>query len=328
MAITTNASYVPTAQEFAAHWGDVNAEAGTALVLRSGLELAGFVGKKGLLQEIEGTLQSRLNDAQIARGEVNRRKREMGAWFGRFMLMFEAYFGGSDLAEARPLKPELSATTEAFVRPMLDMADLWLRIDAMAGGAAPQGLTLPVVLMGETAAETLTQALFVELIGLLRAAADAEILGEGRAKRSRSRRNFVQGELYEAMKLYRLAMPQALPAGNDLQETLPRLTPEDTGTTPEPVNASAVYVSGSTTKTTYAASPAADLKEYQLRGVIGDEWNEEDAVTIATNAPGAAREFTVDFGLTQPGTSVVLKVYVVTQTGRERGSPAMVVARG
>ena len=109
--------------------------------------------------------------------------------------------------------------------------------------------------------------------------------------------------------------------------TLPRLRPEDTGTTPEPVAASAVYVSGATSKTVYAASEAADLREYQLRGVIGDDWDEDDVVTIATNAPGDAREFTVDFGLTQPGTRVALKVYVITTTGRERGSVVMVVER-
>jgi hypothetical protein len=93
------------------------------------------------------------------------------------------------------------------------------------------------------------------------------------------------------------------------------------------VNASAVYVSGSTSKTVYDASTAADLKEYQLRGVQADDWNDEDAVTIATNQPGDPREFTVPFGLTQPGTKIVLKVFVITHTGHERGSAAMVVER-
>ncbi len=48
---------------------------------------------------------------------------------------------------------------------------------------------------------------------------------------------------------------------------------------------------------------------------------------IATHGPGAAREFTVDFGLIVPGTSIVLKVYVITTTGRERGSAALRVDR-
>ena len=93
------------------------------------------------------------------------------------------------------------------------------------------------------------------------------------------------------------------------------------------VNASAVYVAGATSKTTYDASAAPDLKEYQLRGVIGEEWNEDDAVTIASHRPEDAREFIVDFGLTQPGTSIVLKVYVITEPGRERGSAPLRVER-
>jgi|GEM_PF-2925577 len=129
------------------------------------------------------------------------------------------------------------------------------------------------------------------------------------------------------MKLYRQAMPPALPSGDALQETLPRLTPEETGPAPAAVNASAVSVGGAASKTTYEASPAPDLKEYQLRGVIGEEWDEDDAVTVATNGPGAPREFAVNFGLTQPGTSIVLKVYVITEAGRERGSAPMRVDR-
>jgi hypothetical protein len=330
MAITSNASYVPTAAEFNSHWLEVNAELPPAspLVLRTGMTRAAFLALKTDLETVEGTLQQRLNDAQIARGEINARKAALLFWFGRFMTFFEAYFGGSPLAEARPLAPNPSTTTEAFIRPMLDMADLWLRIDEMDGtGEAPPGVTFPVTLTGETAAINLLQPEFVTLLGELRTQQDTEITAEGRAKRSRSRRNFIQKELYEGMKLYRLAMPQALPSGHELQATLPRLTPEDTGTTPDPVAASAVYVSGANSKTVYEASTAADLREYQLRGVIGEEWDDEDAVTIATNDPEDAREFTVAFGLTQPGTKITLKVYVITQTGRERGSAPMTVER-
>lgn len=328
--ITTNASYVPTAAEFNAHWVEVNADLPPTapLVLRTGLARAAFLALKVELQTVEGTLVSRLNDAEIARGQVRLGKAGLLFWFGRFMSFFEAYFGESALAGARPMAPKATGTMEVFVRPMLDVADLWLRIDAMEGtGEAPPGVSVPVTLTGEAPGMGLEQAGFVALIAALRAQADAEITAEGRAKRSRSRRNFTQERIYEAMKVYRLAMPGALPSGHELQETLPRLTPEETGTTPEPVAASAVYVSGATSKTVYEASAAADLKEYQLRGVVGEVWDEDDAVTIATNGPAEAREFAVAFGLTQPGTKIVLKVYVVTLTGRERGSAAMVVER-
>ncbi len=72
------------------------------------------------------------------------------------------------------------------------------------------------------------------------------------------------------MKLYRQAMPPALPSGDALQETLPRLTPEETGPAPTAVNASAVSVGGAASKTTYtnfrkqSDAPAARRAERKL----------------------------------------------------------------
>jgi hypothetical protein len=215
---------------------------------------------------------------------------------------------------------------EEFTKPLLDMGDLWDRINQL-GSSTPPGLANPLVLTGETSYVTLALAGWNALIATLRGYGDDSTIALGRVRRSRSRRNFTQMAAYEMMKVYRKAMPSALPSGDPLQAGLPKLTVESTGATPDPVNVSAVYVSGSTSKTVYEASTAADLKEYQLRGVIGDDWDEEDAVTIATNAKDAPREFEVNFGLTQPGTRIVLKVYVITQTGHERGSAAMVVDR-
>ena len=51
------------------------------------------------------------------------------------------------------------------------------------------------------------------------------------------------------------------------------------------------------------------------------------AVFVATNQPGAVREFLTDFGLTQAGARVALEVYVVLNTGNEAGSASMVVER-
>ena len=329
MAITTNASYVPTLTEFIGHWVDVNDERGQAgpLVLSNGGTRAGAQELRTGLQTIELELQQRLNDQQLARGQIQMRKTAMLYWFSRWVGIFDAYFGAGQWREARPLAPAVSAKVEDFLKPMLDVQDLWQRFNDLVAELVPTGLTVPIVLVGETAGDTLAVAGWLALIEQLRTAADQETLAIGRAKRSRSKRNFSQEKAYALLKLYRQAMPPSLPSGSSLQANLPRLTPEDTGTTPEPVNASAVYVSGATSRTVHDASTAADLKEYQLRGVIGEEWDEDDAVTIATHTPEEAPEFNVEFGLTQPGTAIVLKVYVITTTGRERGSAAMKVGR-
>ena len=80
-------------------------------------------------------------------------------------------------------------------------------------------------------------------------------------------------------------------------------------------------------KLVYSASSDADLLEYQLRGTVGPQYREDDAVAVATNGPGAAREFVTTFGLTQPGVRVSFKVFVILNTGNEAGSATVVVQR-
>jgi hypothetical protein len=77
----------------------------------------------------------------------------------------------------------------------------------------------------------------------------------------------------------------------------------------------------------YDASADAMLASYQIRGNAGDDYSDEDAVVIATNAPGDPREFTTPFGLNQPGAKVALKVFVILTTGNEAGSAAVFVTR-
>ena len=51
------------------------------------------------------------------------------------------------------------------------------------------------------------------------------------------------------------------------------------------------------------------------------------AGVILTYEPADPREFNTNFGLTQSGTQVALKVYVVLTSGNEAGSALLVVQR-
>jgi hypothetical protein len=77
----------------------------------------------------------------------------------------------------------------------------------------------------------------------------------------------------------------------------------------------------------HEASEAPDLDHYELRGNLGGEFSSEDAEVLATHGPNDPLQFVTDFGLTQPGARIALSVYVVTTTGNERGSAAMIVER-
>jgi hypothetical protein len=128
------------------------------------------------------------------------------------------------------------------------------------------------------------------------------------------------------MKLYRDAVPPKLMNFPELISSLPRLTPLP-GHTPEAVNASSVFEAPNKARTVYDESTDPALHSYQLRGSAGEDYDHENSVVLATNAPGAPREFVTTFGLNQPGAKIALKVYVLLTTGNEAGSATMSLQR-
>ena len=80
-------------------------------------------------------------------------------------------------------------------------------------------------------------------------------------------------------------------------------------------------------KVVHDASTDAMLHSYQLRATVGDHYNEEDAVVIATHGPNEPREFITTFGLNQPEAEVAFKVFVILTTDNETGSAALLMER-
>lgn len=320
MAITGNASYIPTTNDFLAHWGDVNTALPplVPLILRSGMTRAGLVTARDELQTLLDVAQDDLNDVELARGALDLLKVPLLARVNEFNGILDAYYTGTKYHAARPLAPSITEGEEGFTEPLRDMKSLWVKLNA---APAVPGVALPLLLDGG-----LTQAQFVTMLGELRTGYSDMADAEQDLKLTRSQRDALMGTIYESLKAYRLAVPARLPNNAPLLATLPRLTPEG-GHTPEAVNASAVFVPPDQARVVYDASTDADLKEYQLRGNAGGTFKSEDAVVIATNGPTATREFLTGFALTQPGAKVALCVYVVTNAGHEKGGTPMVVTR-
>jgi hypothetical protein len=164
-----------------------------------------------------------------------------------------------------------------------------------------------------------------ELSALIFAYADLENK-EVILQMERGERNVIQNRAYMVMKFYRESAVGKFGMFPELLESLPRLSPTP-GHTPEAVNASAIFEAPDKSKVVYEASTDAALHSYELRGNVGDDYSDEDAVVVATNLPGATREFITPFGLNQPGARVAYKVYVILTTGNEAGSAAMFVQR-
>ena len=320
MPIESNASYISVTNEFLAHWTDVNVVLPPLLplILKTGLTRAGLVTLRDDLQGLLDGVQEELNDVEIASGALFLKKTAGLARLNEFNGVVDAYFGGTPLSNARPKAPGVKDGEETFTEPLRDMKSLWPKLNAQA---APPGLALPLVLDGG-----MNAAGFTTFLGELRDSFADMGQQEHDLKFERRMRDAKMLVIYESLKLYRLSVPARLPNNVPLLESLPKLTPDE-GSTPDAVDASAVFQAPNQSKTVYDASTDANLAEYELRGNAGPVYNSEDAVVIASNAPGAPREFITTFGLTQPGAKVSMVVVVKTTTGNEKASAPMTVTR-
>ena len=78
---------------------------------------------------------------------------------------------------------------------------------------------------------------------------------------------------------------------------------------------------------TWSESSEAALARYEVRGSAGDDYETDDEIVLATVLPTGSREVLTDFALNTPGLTAGFKVYVVLETGNERGSEAVFVTR-
>jgi hypothetical protein len=327
MAISSKASYIPTSNEFIAHWASVNAFLPPAapMVLPevpgkivAGFNQSGLIVLKQALQDQLDVVQDKLNDVEIARGAVKLQKAALMAKLALFLEVVDGYYSATSFFEARPLMPGEGEGEEHFLKPMKDAKSLWLKLNA---APVPAGLTLPITLQGGT-----TQAAFVTLVAGLQGAYDSLSQAEQNLKLARATRDKLMRDIYAVLLSYRQAVLPRIAGNQPLIDTLPRLTPEP-GHTPQPVDASAVFQAPNQSKVVHSESDDADFKEYQYRGAVGADADAEDAVVIGTHTGRTPQEFVTSFGLTQPGAQVSLWVYVITNDGNERGSPRMVVTR-
>ena len=325
MAITGPASYIPTINEILAHWQQCNAALppGTPLLVRlresnTTVARAQLLAKRDALQTQQNVVQSKLTDLQLTRGTILLEKTELLAIFNQFTTRLDASYQGTNFYMLRPLAPGVGYGQFVFSDPMGDAMVLWGKINS---GPAPAGVTLPLVLPNGQ-----TQGGFASLLSALQFSYSEEKAKDQDVVLARGDRNKIQDEAYEIMKWYRETVPDMMANFPVLVETMPRLTPLP-GHTPEAVNSSVIFLAPNQAKVVYDASTDSMLAGYQLRGNVGDDYSDEDAVVIATNAPGAPREFVVPFGLNQPGAKVALKVYVILTTDNEAGSAAMFVER-
>lgn len=314
--ISGPSSYLPTLDAFLAHWAAVNADplSASGMLTRDGSARADLVTVKSNLGAATQEVENQLNGKEIGRARVENAKKalllrsqELGRRLRGILPMDSPYL------KAMPDLPPVSAAQEYFLKPMRDLVNVWNRlreddVEFQLAGAY-------VVANFENDLSVLTE-LFT-------------ILGQVELdlKLAREKRNVLQVAAMKILSAYRPAVEGLFAPASPLVVTIPLIYPP-AGHTPDPVTVTVSY--DATTQEAvieFSESAEATLEEYEVRGVPGPEYLEEDAITLGKIAAGGARIYHTSYALTEPGSELSLKVYVILKTGNEAGSKAVTVMR-
>jgi len=316
MAISGPSSYVPTSEEFITHWGLANGAlgAGHEIVLKGGVTLAVLMTKKGSLVEKRSLLQAKLTTLEVARGDIEDRKKTMLDLFNKLTDRVRSLHAGSKWERALPTAPGINDGLGNFTDPVEIAASLWKMINDDPALA-------DMVIVGVTHAEFVTQ------IAELKAAFTARTEAGTVADVTREERNDLQDEIYDVLKNYRQALPSHFATGHALIDSLPRLTPEP-GATPEAVTATVVYVPATgQVRITHTKSTAANFAQYEYRMTRGLTWSDDDDEVIGNVTDIDTLEFLTNAGVETAGVSAVYRAFVKTTTGNEKGSNTVLITR-
>lgn len=320
--ISGPSSYPPTVREFLEHWGAVNAHlgAGNALVLKGNIAVATLDGWKDDLDELRDEVTDAGVDRTLARQQLNGWIVKLQGKLVEFNERVRADLAGTAYERSLPKAFAIGDAEDSVRQSLRAMSRLWMTINAIV--PTPAGVVLPMILrkdyqIGHFDADR----------DQLRLAYQALSAGDMDLKVRRELRNDLQDVIYAVLKAYRLKIPTALPDGHALMDSLPALTPPE-GHTPDPVVLSGAWNAGSTqADLSWTESTDADLASYQVRGVPGEDYVGDDEVILATIPAGSPRTFSTAFALEAPGAVASFKVFVVLDTGRERGSEPVTVER-
>jgi len=320
MPISGPSSYVPTCNLFIPHWVSVNVflGAGGPLVVPGGGTVSVLTGYRDSLMGYASSLESKLNDVEIARGFIVITKGSLLGRVNEFNRKVRGFLGHTPYAAGLPQVVQPTSAQGPFLQPLDDMLSLWTKINA----ATIPGFTGPLTLLGGY-----TLAAFTTELASLKTQYATWGAAEQETDIERQRRNDVQDLAYALLRDYRTAVEGTFAPTDALVESLPRLSPEP-GSTPDGVTANITWDAALLkAKITFTASSDPNLSHFEIRFCAGPNYSTENESVIGNLTPAELREFLTDSGLTTAGSTASFKVYVILTTGNEKGSNTVVITR-
>lgn len=221
MPITSIGSYITTAGNFTAHWPDVNddrvANSLTELLLTGGYSLTNFIADRDGLSDAIDAVIGLENANVLASGDRKALKLNLLDRLRQFRAAMILHFKGSPHADAAPRVPRSTASETKILRALIDMADLWTRLNA-SGGIA--GFTPPLLLRAGY-----TLAGFIADIAALRVAYRDVDDAENDLEMARRQRDALLDPLRQRMLQYRAAILLEYGEGHPFTQSLPDVSP-------------------------------------------------------------------------------------------------------
>ncbi|MES2705303.1 MAG: hypothetical protein V4726_21590 [Verrucomicrobiota bacterium] len=319
MPITGPASYVPTMDEFIAHWTNANTAAAPGVVVvapqqpnEPAVTLAAMEALRGQLTAERKAVVTGLNQQHVAREKAQMQKRALLERYEQFAATLRAFFAKTPFLSSLPLKPLETELPARFLDVMEEMLSLWTQIE---DAPPPAGIDLPLVLKGGFDITFLQDG-----IALLRTLLINLAQKEQNTHLARTRRNQMQEKIYPILRDYRLAVPAILGKNSPLTLSLPRLSPLP-GKTPTGVSASGTFTTPENeARIVHTLSPDDDISHYELRQCPPPDYAGDDETIIASHPAGAPPEFRTQAGLVVPGDRSLFKVVTINDDGREKSS--------
>lgn len=314
--------FPPKMQEFISHWTAVNVALGASpLVLKGGYPLATFTTDRTAIVTAIDAIVPLENTFQSVSADLDIKKTAIKTRLLQFRNLVNGLFMGTIYPKQLATLPGFSVAESKFLKPFVDMQNVWAVINADVTMA---GFTPPLLLAGGY-----LKATFDTDLTAVRTAYIAVENARLAASRARDVRDALLLPAYDRMKQYRVIAVGRLPEGSPLLATIPAITPAP-GSTPDPVSANGQW-NPATLKADYSWSKStldpAKFAKYQLRYSSGASYKAANAVTLA-DVPGInTLSLSSAVGLNVAGNKIAVKVFVLTTEGRESGSNTVVVLR-
>lgn len=228
MAISSVGTYLPTVQDYLAHWTSVNAALPPTapLTLKGGYTLAQFTADRNSLQTAVDAIIAAETLRETAAHERDTQKTVQRARLTRFRAAVLSALQGTRFEAALPTLPPRSGNETRTMAAFRQETDLWAQIN---GGGPIAGFTPPLTLGDGTTLATVN----TELMALQTAYRNVDT-ADNALRLARKTRDDLLRPLLLRLKQYRAAVINTFGPGSAFTASLPRLSAAGSASTPAP----------------------------------------------------------------------------------------------